>query len=82
MRRHTQRYARYGVEIRGMSVHEEADDLARIGTLLNDHAGQVRVFDRQSRSLLFEGTVEEVRKALGTVTTLGTGDLCPKPGEP
>ena len=81
MRRHTQPSARYGVEIRSMALHAEADDLAHIGKLLNGHGGRVRVFDRQSRSLLFDGTVEEVRKALGTATTLGTEDLRPEAGK-
>ncbi len=81
MRRHTQPSARYGVEIRSVALHAEADDLAHIGKLLNGHGGRVRVFDRQSRCLLFEGTVEEVRKALGTFTTPGAEDLRREPGE-
>ncbi len=79
MRRQKQPCARYGVEIRSMSLHAETDDLARIGTLLNGHGGRVRVFDRQTRSLLLEGTVEEIREALGTLPTPGAEDLRQEP---
>ncbi len=57
--------ARYGIEIRGLSIHAEVDDAVHIDAVLNGYTGQAAVFDRENRTLLFEGTVEEVRKALG-----------------
>jgi hypothetical protein len=79
MRRDEQPNARYGIEIRGTALHAEANDLASIDSLLNDHAGQVCVFDRQARSLLIAGTVEEVRRALGAPATLKTDDRSHEP---
>ena len=64
-----------------MSLHAEAGDLAHIETLLNGHTGRVRVFDRQSGSLLFEGTAEDVRKALSTCNALRLEEVCVWPGE-
>jgi signal transduction histidine kinase len=48
----------------GVSLHAEVNDLADICTALNGHAGRVHVFDRLMGSLLFEGSVEEVRTLL------------------
>lgn len=65
---HNDRGARYGVDIKGTTRHEEADHLVHIGPLLVGHSGRAFVFDRASHSLLLEGSVDEVRDALGTLT--------------
>jgi hypothetical protein len=68
------RHSRYGIDIKCDSQHAEADDLAHIDELLAGHAGRAFVFDRQSRSLLLEGSVDDVRRALGTLTTLSVNE--------
>ncbi len=63
--------ARFGIEIRGLSLHAEAGSLEEIHSLLHGHAGRVHVFDRQSKSLLLEGNIEQVRDELDSLTALG-----------
>lgn len=68
--------SRYGIDIKCAAQHAEADDLAHIDGLLAGHAGRAFVFDRQSQSLLLEGSVDDVRKALGVLTGLNAEDTC------
>ena len=58
--------ARYALEIRGLSLHAEAHELAHIAALLHGHAGRAHVIDRNSGLLVLEGTVDDVRKALAS----------------
>ena len=57
----------------------EADNLAQIRAALDGQFGRVYVFDRQSGSSLFEGSVDEVRCALDSKCV---EDVCAKPREP
>jgi len=66
--------ARYGVEIRGLSVHAEVDDLAQILVLVNGQSGRVHVVDRQTRTLVFHGTLDELREAVRLDSALVTED--------
>ena len=56
--------ARYGVDIRGHSMHAEANDLNEIFELLAIVSGRIHVTDRVSNSLVFEGSSEDVRSAI------------------
>ncbi len=64
--RHARTAARYALEIRGVSLHAEAHELAHIAALLHGHAGRAHVIDRNSGLLVLEGTVDDVRKALAS----------------
>ncbi len=81
MKRHTKRNARYGLDIKGITHHEEADTLAQIGNLLAGHSGRAFVFDRQSNTWLLEGNVHEVRDALGALIALCTEPMHRNPDE-
>jgi hypothetical protein len=56
--------ARYAVDIRGPSVHTEVDALDQIPAVVDGHAGRAHVFDRQTKALVFHGTMDELREAL------------------
>ena len=62
--------ARFGIEIRGVSTHVEAEELTDVGNLLHGHAGRVHIIDRLDRSLLMAGSVEEVRHQVETLVGL------------
>lgn len=64
--------ARFGVEIRGLSLHAEAESLEDIHSLLRGQNGRVHVFDRQSKSLVLEGNIEQVREALVSLAARNT----------
>ena len=64
--------ARYGVEIRGVTVHAEVDKLAQVLSLVNGQSGRVHVIDRQTRTLVFHGTLDELREAVRLDSTLVT----------
>lgn len=55
--------ARYGVEITFRS-HAEADDVERILAVVDGRPGTVCVIDRQNQAVVFEGSPEELRKAI------------------
>lgn len=58
---------RYGVEIRGACVHAEADNLTQVlEALSNGHTGLRRIYviDRWNKVIAFQGTPEEVRRAI------------------
>jgi hypothetical protein len=59
-----QERARYAVEIRGPSIHAEVDELAQVLPLVDGQEGRVHVIDRQTRTLAFQGTSDELRSAL------------------
>lgn len=61
--------SRYGVEIRGESVHAEVENLAHVSAFLQGRAGQARVFDRMS-GLLFEGSSSDVLRAVAALTKI------------
>ena len=56
--------ARYGIDIRGLCSHAEANELAQVLALLYGHVGKVRVVDRRSHTVVFDGTVDEVRESI------------------
>lgn len=56
--------ARYAVEVRGSCLHAEADDLIQLVQMLDGLAGKAHVIDRVTRTLVYEGTVSEVFKAI------------------
>ncbi len=62
--------ARFGIDIRGVSVHAEAATLEDIHSILHGHVGRVHIIDRQSKSLLLEGSIEQVRETLDSLTVL------------
>lgn len=74
MEHRSQQNSLYGVEIkldplsttkiRRGTVHVECADLARVLAVLDAHDGDVRIFDRQQRDLVFDGRVEELRQLL------------------
>lgn len=71
---------RYGVEIKGITVHAECDELAQVLALLQGHAGVVRVFDRQNQSLVLDGTVQDVQVSLRELNGgSGSAETTPDP---
>lgn len=60
---------RYGVEIKVPTVHLECEDLGEVLALLEGHGGIARVFDRDSRALVVDGPVNDVRISLGLLAT-------------
>jgi mannose-1-phosphate guanylyltransferase len=73
--------ARFGVEIRGKSMHAEAESLEDIHSLLRGQNGRVHVIDRQSKSLVLEGNIEQVREALNSLTALNANSAQAETGE-
>jgi len=60
----TQASARYGIEISGVTSHAEANELNQVLTELDGHNGKVRVIDRVSQIVVFDGPVHEVRESI------------------
>lgn len=57
-------HARYAIDIRGQCVHAEFDELEQLLGIVDGHAGRAHVIDRHSKSLIFYGTTDELRKSL------------------
>jgi hypothetical protein len=66
--------ARYGIDIRGFSSHSEAHDVTEILNALAGRTGFARIVDRRNRGLVYEGTVDDVRKAI-IMSALQTKDV-------
>ncbi len=56
--------ARYAIDIRGQCVHAEFDELEQLLAIVDGHAGRAHVIDRHSKTLIFHGTTDELRKSL------------------
>lgn len=65
-----QQSARYGIDVRGFHLHAEADELKEVLAVLNGHASTVSVIDRQRRTVVCDGRMEEVRKAIRSAIVL------------
>jgi len=58
---------RYGVEIKGPTVHVECEALDQVLALLEEHTGVVRVFDRHSQEVIADGAIHDARESLDAV---------------
>ncbi len=58
---------RYGVEIKGPTLHMECEALDQVLALLELHTGVVRVFDRHSQQLVADGTIQDARESLDAI---------------
>jgi hypothetical protein len=58
------RFAKFGIEIRPVRSHIEAEELINILPALDGQTGKVTVVDRASGMVTIEGTADEVRRAI------------------
>jgi hypothetical protein len=66
--------ARYAIDIRGQCVHAEFDELEQLLAIVDGLGGRANVIDRHSKTLVFQGTTDELRKALGKDFASVAGD--------
>ena len=55
-------------------MHAEFDELEQLLAMVDGHAGRAHVIDRHSKKLIFHGTMDELRKALGKDFASVAGD--------
>lgn len=55
-------------------MHAEFNELDQLLAMVDGHAGRAHVIDRQTKTLIFHGTTDELRKALGSDFASVAGD--------